>query len=168
MSHDDDDHDHDDHHTCMHPMHASREAISNTLGMYDDDEEHHHAASGAGSNVVSSFRQFLEVLPPLLIISIKRSVYDLQQLGVTKETKSIHFNDKLKFDERWMIRGNDQQQQQLPDYRLKGVILHHGKAAAEGHFSALVTKSSNINSSSRSGSPSSTSSIGDGERQMKW
>lgn len=93
--------------------------------------------SPRGPNVTATKQIFLESLPPVLILHLKRFQYDSLTQGTQKIWKKIGYPLDLEIPREafpphrrnaLMAHGG------LPKYRLTGVIYHHGKNASGGHY----------------------------------
>lgn len=93
--------------------------------------------SSRGPNVTATKQIFIESLPPVLILHLKRFQYDSVTQGTQKIWKKIGYPLDLEIPREvfpphrrsvLMAHGG------LPKYRLTGVIYHHGKNASGGHY----------------------------------
>lgn len=76
----------------------------------------------------------LETLPPLLILHLKRLVYDAN--GIQKNSKVIQYSTTLEI--RPEIISPTRRSNKSIKYHLYGVIYHHGKHATGGHYTIDV------------------------------
>ena len=99
--------------------------------------------SSRGPNVTATKQVFIESLPPVLIIHLKRFQYDSVTRGTQKIWKKIGYPLDLEIPREVFpphkrnaiaIHGG------LPKYRLTGVIYHHGKNASGGHYTVDVRR----------------------------
>jgi len=77
--------------------------------------------------------QSLEELPSILILHLKRFVYDGQTGGVQKTMKQIEFGVDLEISKNILsaeCRASPKQRQ----YKLFGVVYHNGREATKGHY----------------------------------
>ena len=127
------------------------------------------------SSINEASRQTLiEVLPPVLVIHLKRFLYDPAAGGMAKIGKPIQFTPELQipfgtisiFLSPWAadaenprlpgLVGPDvmapiaRQSKQPTHYTLYGVLYHHGVSASEGHYTIDVLHP-NGNNDSREG-----------------
>lgn len=75
----------------------------------------------------------LEELPPILILHLKRFVYDGKTGGVQKIMKQIEFGVDLEISKNILsaeCRTSPKQRQ----YKLFGVVYHNGREATKGHY----------------------------------
>ncbi|KAG2417036.1 hypothetical protein HFD88_008253 [Aspergillus terreus] len=99
--------------------------------------------SPRGPNVTATKQLFIEVLPPVLILHLKRFQYDSVTRGTQKIWKKIGYPLDLELP-REVFPPNKRNimmsQGGLPKYRLIGVIYHHGKNASGGHYTVDVRR----------------------------
>ena len=83
---------------------------------------------------IEAFRNLsLEELPPILILHLKRFVYDGMTGGVQKVMKPIQFSVDLEISKSILsaeCRANNKQRQ----YKLFSVVYHNGREATKGHY----------------------------------
>ena len=75
----------------------------------------------------------LEELPPVLILHLKRFVYDGKTGGVQKIMKQIDFGVDLEISKNILsaeCRASNKQRQ----YKLFSVVYHNGREATKGHY----------------------------------
>lgn len=99
--------------------------------------------SSRGPNVTATKQIFIESLPPVLILHLKRFQYDNVTKGTQKIWKKIGYPLDLEIPREvfpphrrnaMALHGG------LPKYRLIGVIYHHGKNAGGGHYTVDVRR----------------------------
>ncbi|KAE8157529.1 hypothetical protein BDV40DRAFT_45205 [Aspergillus tamarii] len=99
--------------------------------------------SSRGPNVTATKQIFIENLPPVLILHLKRFQYDSVTRGTQKIWKKIGYPLDLEIP-REVLPPNRRNimmaQGGLPKYRLIGVIYHHGKNASGGHYTVDVRR----------------------------
>ncbi|KAJ1307722.1 hypothetical protein OPQ81_001811 [Rhizoctonia solani] len=78
----------------------------------------------------------LESLPPLLILHLKRLVYDAK--GIQKNSKVVEYSTALEI--RPEIISPTRRTKQSIKYQLYGVVYHHGKHATGGHYTIDVLR----------------------------
>ncbi|PGH15499.1 hypothetical protein AJ80_05516 [Polytolypa hystricis UAMH7299] len=100
--------------------------------------------SSRGSKVTATKQVFIESLPPVLILHLKRFHYDSVTNGTQKIWKKVGYPLELEIPRevfpphrRNMLAA---QGSGLPKYRLTGVIYHHGKNASGGHYTVDVRR----------------------------
>jgi len=88
--------------------------------------------SGVRGTLVDATKQVLiESLPPILVVHVKRFLYDLHG-GVQKSNKPLLYNTILQVPRD--VLSPNQRGPSSPRYRLYAVIYHHGKFASGGHY----------------------------------
>jgi len=75
----------------------------------------------------------LEELPPILILHLKRFVYDGQTGGVQKIMKQIEFGVDLEIS-RNILSAECRTSPRQRQYKLFGVVYHNGREATKGHY----------------------------------
>ncbi|PGH13778.1 hypothetical protein AJ79_03477 [Helicocarpus griseus UAMH5409] len=100
--------------------------------------------SSRGPKVTATKQVFIESLPPVLILHLKRFQYDSVTKGTQKIWKKIGYPLELELPKEAFPphRRNilSAQGSGLPKYRLTGVIYHHGKNASGGHYTVDVRR----------------------------
>jgi ubiquitin carboxyl-terminal hydrolase 10 len=80
---------------------------------------------------------FIETLPPILVLHLKRFYYD-DVGGVQKSSKVLGYGSSLEISESVISparRGEAQRR-----YKLFGVVYHHGRFASGGHYTVDVLR----------------------------
>ncbi|KAI8822691.1 cysteine proteinase [Fimicolochytrium jonesii] len=83
-------------------------------------------------------QNFLEVLPPVLILHLKRFVYDADK-GVGKLGKFVGYDSVLRIPTELMPAPLRPTAKHI-EYRLTAVVYHHGAHAAGGHYTCDVSR----------------------------
>ncbi|OAX80749.1 hypothetical protein ACJ72_04915 [Emergomyces africanus] len=100
--------------------------------------------SSRGPKVTATKQVFIESLPPILILHLKRFQYDNITKGTQKIWKRVGYPLELELPKEVFPphRRNilAAQGSGLPKYRLTGVIYHHGKNASGGHYTVDVRR----------------------------
>ena len=99
--------------------------------------------SSRGPSVTATKQIFIESLPPVLILHLKRFQYDSATRGTQKIWKKIGYPLDLEIPREVFPphrRNVMMAQGGLPKYRLIGVIYHHGKNASGGHYTVDVRR----------------------------
>ncbi|KAI9376678.1 hypothetical protein BJX61DRAFT_538583 [Aspergillus egyptiacus] len=99
--------------------------------------------SSRGPNVTATKQVFIENLPPVLILHLKRFQYDSVTHGTQKIWKKIGYPLDLEIPREVFPphrRNIMMSQGGPPKYRLIGVIYHHGKNASGGHYTVDVRR----------------------------
>lgn len=89
----------------------------------------------------STKQMFIETLPPVLILHLKRFHYDTN--GAQKIWKKIGYPLELEIPKEVFPphkRGSLNVRGALPRYRLGAVVYHHGKNASGGHYTVDVRR----------------------------
>lgn len=97
--------------------------------------------STARSGRASTKQMFIETLPPVLILHLKRFHYDTN--GAQKIWKKIGYPLELEIPKDVFPphkRGSFNVRGGLPRYRLTAVVYHHGKNASGGHYTVDVRR----------------------------
>ena len=92
--------------------------------------------SPRGPGVSATKQVFIETLPPVLILHLKRFQYD-NTGGTQKIWKKVGYPLDLEIPKEVFPpfrRGKLAVSGDLPKYRLIGVVYHHGKSASGGHY----------------------------------
>lgn len=99
--------------------------------------------SSRGPNVTATKQMFIETLPPVLILHLKRFQYDSVTGATQKIWKKVGYPLDLELPREVFPahrRNAMNAQGGLPKYRLMGVIYHHGKNASGGHYTVDVRR----------------------------
>ncbi|KAH9998207.1 hypothetical protein BJV77DRAFT_1064759 [Russula vinacea] len=104
---------------------------------------------GPSDSSDASQEVLLEALPPVLVLHLERFLYDAATDRIDKISKPVQFAPELEIPPEIMapISGNSAEPVQ---YRLSGVLYHHGASAGSGHYTVDVLNP-NGDSSSREG-----------------
>ena len=98
--------------------------------------------SPRGPGTTATKQVFIETLPPILILHLKRFQYDSSG-GTQKIWKRIGYPLELEIPKEVFPpakRGGLAVKGGLPRYRLTGVVYHHGKSAAGGHYTVDILR----------------------------
>jgi ubiquitin carboxyl-terminal hydrolase 10 len=77
----------------------------------------------------------IDSLPPILILHLKRFLYDASAGGVAKVGKQVSFTPELEIGSDLMAPGKKFHPTR---YKLFGVLYHHGLSASGGHYTLDV------------------------------
>ena len=91
----------------------------------------------------ASKQVFIETLPPVLILHLKRFHYDNTTKRTEKIWKKIGYPLELEMPKEvfpQQVRARIAAHGGLPKYRLTGVIYHHGKNANGGHYTVDIRR----------------------------
>lgn len=94
-------------------------------------------SSPRGPNVTATKQVFIETLPPVLILHLKRFQYD-NTGGTQKIWKRIGYPLQLEIPPEAMSQ--NKRAGPPAKYRLIGVVYHHGKSASGGHYTVDVQR----------------------------
>ena len=86
---------------------------------------------------------FIDTLPPVLILHLKRFQYENNLTGTQKIWKKVGYPLELEIPKEVFPiakRGGLAIKGGPPKYRLIGVVYHHGKSAAGGHYTVDVLR----------------------------
>jgi len=99
--------------------------------------------SSRGQKTTATKQVFIETLPPVLILHLKRFHYDSTTKRAEKIWKKVGYPLELELPKevfplqtrnKFIAHGG------LPKYRLTGVIYHHGKNANGGHYTVDIRR----------------------------
>lgn len=99
--------------------------------------------SSRGHNVKATKQIFIDTVPPVLILHLKRFQYDNLTGFTQKIWKKVGYPLDLEIPKEVFPahrRNVLTAQGGLPRYRLMGVIYHHGKNASGGHYTVDVRR----------------------------
>ena len=99
-------------------------------------------SSPRGPGTTATKQVFIETLPPVLILHLKRFQYDSSG-GTQKIWKRVGYPLELEIPKEVFSpakRGGLAVKGGLPRYRLTGVVYHHGKSAAGGHYTVDILR----------------------------
>lgn len=111
-------------------------------GLTKSETLHGDFSSPRGSDVTATKQVFLETLPPVLILHLKRFQYD-NTGGTQKIWKKVGYPLELEIPKEVFPphkRGGIVAHGGLPRYSLIGVVYHHGKNASGGHYTVDVRR----------------------------
>ncbi|KAK3996698.1 hypothetical protein QBC44DRAFT_137151 [Cladorrhinum sp. PSN332] len=98
-----------------------------------------------GKNVKATKQLFIESVPPVLILHLKRFQFDAEgQGGTVKIWKKVGYPLEFEFPQEVLSRSKRNsilaENTGTPKYRLVGVVYHHGKNASGGHYTVDVRR----------------------------
>jgi ubiquitin carboxyl-terminal hydrolase 10 len=104
-------------------------------GLTRSETIHGDFNSPRGPDVAATKQIFIETLPPVLILHLKRFEYN-NMGGTQKIWKKVGYPLELTIPKEVFPQQKRGQMaiSGLPKYRLEGVIYHHGKNASSGHY----------------------------------
>lgn len=110
-------------------------------GLTRSETIHGDFSSPRGKEVTAHKQIFIETLPPVLILHLKRFQYD-NKGGTQKIWKKVGYPLELTIP-REVFQPGQRASKEItgyPKYRLTGVIYHHGKNATSGHYTVDVRR----------------------------
>ncbi|KAI9670124.1 MAG: hypothetical protein M1817_004461 [Caeruleum heppii] len=111
-------------------------------GLTRSETLHGDFNSPRGPGATATKQVFIETLPPVLILHLKRFQYD-NTGGTQKIWKKVGYPLELEIPKEAFPphkRGGLAAHGGLPRYRLIGVVYHHGKNASGGHYTVDVRR----------------------------
>ncbi|POR39300.1 Putative ubiquitin carboxyl-terminal hydrolase 3 [Tolypocladium paradoxum] len=98
--------------------------------------------SPRGKDVMATKQVFIESLPPVLILHLKRFQFDAEGHGTIKIWKKIGYPLELEIPREALSRQKRQTMGEgaMPKYKLISVVYHHGKNASGGHYTVDVRR----------------------------
>ncbi|XP_044717095.1 ubiquitin carboxyl-terminal hydrolase domain-containing protein [Hirsutella rhossiliensis] len=98
--------------------------------------------SPRGKDIVATKQVFIESLPPVLILHLKRFQFDAEGHGTIKVWKKVGYPLELEIPREALSRQKRQTMGDgaMPRYRLISVVYHHGKNASGGHYTVDVRR----------------------------
>ncbi len=97
-----------------------------------------------GKDAKATKQVFIESLPPVLILHLKRFQFDAEGHGTVKIWKKVGYPLELEIPSEVFSRQRRNivlaSGAGLPKYRLIGVVYHHGKNASGGHYTVDVRR----------------------------
>ncbi|KAG2154115.1 hypothetical protein DEU56DRAFT_952327 [Suillus clintonianus] len=88
-----------------------------------------------GATLDATQQVHIDSLPPILILHLKRFLYDANKGGVAKVGKQVAFAPELEVGADVMVQGKKVNGTR---YRLFGALYHHGQSASGGHYTLDV------------------------------
>lgn len=110
-------------------------------GLTGSEALHGDFKSPKGPNVTATKQVFIETVPPVLILHLKRFQYD-NAGGTQKIWKKVGYPLELEIPKEVFPRQKRgvYAHGSLPRYRLIAVVYHHGKNASGGHYTVDVRR----------------------------
>ncbi|GAB7362845.1 hypothetical protein MBLNU230_g3148t1 [Neophaeotheca triangularis] len=96
-----------------------------------------------GRGTTAKKQVFIDTLPPVLVLHLKRFQYDNTMTGTQKIWKKVGYPLELEIPKEVFPtakRGALAVKGGQPKYKLTGVVYHHGKSAAGGHYTVDVLR----------------------------
>ncbi|KAI9488245.1 hypothetical protein BDB00DRAFT_877631 [Zychaea mexicana] len=98
----------------------------------------HDYMSPKGARVEATKQVYLETLPPVLILHMKRFVFDNVGGGVQKLQKPVQYGAELTIKQEWLTPVH--RTNKPVTYKLFGIVYHHGASAGGGHYTCEVRR----------------------------
>ncbi|KAI5923122.1 hypothetical protein F4810DRAFT_225140 [Camillea tinctor] len=99
---------------------------------------HGDFSSPRGRDAVATKQVFIESLPPVLILHLKRFQFDAEGTGTVKIWKKVGYPLELEIPKEILSRHKRNalvaEGAGFPKYRLIAAVYHHGKNASGGHY----------------------------------
>ncbi|ESZ94067.1 hypothetical protein SBOR_5543 [Sclerotinia borealis F-4128] len=110
-------------------------------GLTHSEVLHGDFKSPKGPNVTATKQVFIETVPPVLILHLKRFQYD-NTGGTQKIWKKVGYPLELELPKEVFPKTKRSvfAHDGYPKYRLIGVVYHHGKNASGGHYTVDVRR----------------------------
>lgn len=96
--------------------------------------------SPRGKDVTATKQVFIESLPPVLILHLKRFQFDAEGNGTVKIWKKVGYPLELEIPREVLSRAKRNSPSGMPKYRLIAAVYHHGKNASGGHYTVDVRR----------------------------
>lgn len=112
-------------------------------GLTRSENMHGEFQSPRGQQSTATKQVFIETLPPILILHLKRFHYDSTTKRTEKIWKKVGYPLELAIPKEVFpiqTRNKIIAHGGLPRYRLTGVIYHHGKTANLGHYTVDIRR----------------------------
>lgn len=115
------------------PQHEQYWSVEDALYALTDRE----SFSGIETNQNVTRQQFIEILPPILILHLKRFVYN-KNGGLKKIDRRMDFRSDLIIAKDLLSKSAKKYSSAQRTYKLFAVVCHHGERATGGHYTADV------------------------------
>jgi len=122
-----------------------RNIVDALKGLTKPETLHGNFDSPHGKDVPASKQVFIESLPPVLILHLKRFQFEGgDSFGTVKIWKKVGYPLELEIPREVLSRARRNlvvsEGVGLPKYRLTAVVYHHGKHASGGHYTVDVLR----------------------------
>ncbi|WVQ93568.1 hypothetical protein IAU59_000643 [Kwoniella sp. CBS 9459] len=98
-------------------------------------------SAARGMEVDATKQVLIETFPQVLILHLKRFVYDAAERAVVKRNKPIAYGPELVVPPEIISPGR--RGAAAIKYKLFGVVYHHGASASGGHYTVAVSRQDN-------------------------
>ncbi|KAK8845583.1 hypothetical protein IAR55_006299 [Kwoniella newhampshirensis] len=95
-------------------------------------------SAARGANVDATKQVYIESFPQILILHLKRFVYDPVERAVVKRNKPVGYGTELIIPPEIISPGR--RRPSGIKYKLFGVVYHHGVSASGGHYTVSVSR----------------------------
>ncbi|KAH8915972.1 cysteine proteinase, partial [Atractiella rhizophila] len=109
--------------------------ISDALTNFHEPEIITGLTNAKGAKVDGTKQVFIETLPHVLVLHLKRFLYD-KEGGAMKSGKIVGYDTELEIPKS--VLSPAKKGKTAARYQLFGVIYHHGRSTAGGHYTAAV------------------------------
>ena len=95
------------------------------------------------ANVDATKQVYIETFPQVLVLHLKRFVYDGREQNVVKRNKPAAYGTELAIPPEIISpsrRGANGSSTPAVKYKLFGVVYHHGPSATGGHYTVAVSR----------------------------
>ncbi|KAI1492552.1 hypothetical protein F5X96DRAFT_373059 [Biscogniauxia mediterranea] len=107
-------------------------------GLTRPETLHGDFSSPRGRDAIATKQVFIESLPPVLILHLKRFQFDAEGTGTVKIWKKVGYPLELEIPKEILSRHKRNaltaEGAGFPKYRLIAAVYHHGKNASGGHY----------------------------------
>jgi ubiquitin carboxyl-terminal hydrolase 10 len=121
-----------------------RNIVDALKGLTRPETLHGDFNSPHGKDATATKQVFIESLPPVLILHLKRFQFDAEGNGTVKIWKKVGYPLELEIPRDVLSRQKRNailtEGSGLPRYRLIAVVYHHGKNASGGHYTVDVRR----------------------------
>ncbi|KAL1842164.1 hypothetical protein VTJ49DRAFT_5937 [Mycothermus thermophilus] len=121
-----------------------RNIIDALRGLTRPEVIHGDFDSPHGKDVRATKQVFIESVPPVLILHLKRFQFDAEGYGTVKIWKKVGYPLEFEFPREVLSRQTRNtmlsENSGAPRYRLIAVVYHHGKNASGGHYTVDVRR----------------------------
>lgn len=121
-----------------------RNIVDALKGLTRSETLHGDFNSPHGKGATATKQVFIESLPPVLILHLKRFQFDSEGHGTVKIWKKVGYPLELEIPRDVLSRQKRNailaEGSGFPKYRLSAVVYHHGKNASGGHYTVDVRR----------------------------
>lgn len=121
--------------------HPSINTIEQALVQFSSPEVISDMISKSGQRISATKQVYIETLPPVLVLHLKRFHYNSADGTVHKSNKPIQFGSELTIPQLMRTpvqRGSNDGASDQTKYKLFAVVYHHGPHASGGHYTVLI------------------------------